>query len=349
MAGRGKGEYPVVSAIVLNYNGTHHLPACLHSLKEQDWANLELIVADNASTDNSRAVTELFGARFHQMGKNYGFCIANNAAARIAKGDFLFFVNNDMRFDRECVSRMMRIVLSDDSIFSADPKELDWEGTRGVHHALRFTRGTFFHKGFLPWVAYTAFDAAIKVPFGCAGAMLVRKSMFEELAGFDETFLFDFEEVDLSWRAWLRGWGTIFVPDAHVFHKGRATFNTVAQRQNPIEGGGNYTFAMLRRINGQKNFFRFVLKTMPPRIVAQVFSREVLRIIGHALVGDRTVAKIRFHALASTVAHLPSILRARREVLSKTVTSSEALIHRFMINHQVPSSPALHPETVERG
>jgi GT2 family glycosyltransferase len=344
LAGRGKAEYPVVSAIVLNYNGAHHLPACLHSLKEQDWANLELIVADNASSDNSHEVAESFGARFHQMDRNYGFCIANNSAARTAKGDFFFFVNNDMWFDHECVSRMMRIVLSDDSIFSADPKELDWEGTRGVHHALRFTRGTFFHKGFLPWVAYTAFDAAIEVPFGCAGAMLVRRSMFEELAGFDETFFIDFEEVDLSWRAWLKGWRTVYAPDALVFHKMQATY-----KESVSKLGERNPFIMKRRVSGEKNYLRFVLKTMPIRIVAMVLVREVLRILRHGLLKDRPVAKIRLHALASTVVSLPSILSARREVLSKTVTSSEALIHRFMMSPEVPLSPALHPETAERG
>jgi GT2 family glycosyltransferase len=348
LAGRGKAEYPVVSVIVLNYDGAHHLPACLRSLNDQDWPNLEIIVADNASRDNSREIVESFGARFHQMDRNYGFCIANNSAARTAKGDFLFFVNNDMRFERDCISRMMRVVLASHTIFCADPKELDWEGTRIIHHGLRFKEGSFFHWGFLPWVDYSGLDAPIEVPFGCAGAMLVRASMFEELRGFDETFVFDFEEVDVCWRAWLRGWETIYVPGAHVFHKLGGTLSTIAENQNTVEKGGVHTFRMLRRISGQKNFFRFVLKTMPPRILAQVFSREVLRIIGHALVGDRTVARIRFHVFVSTLAHLPSILSARKEALSKTVTSSEMLIRRFMVPPEMLLSPAFGPETAER-
>ena len=60
--------------------------------------------------------------------------------------------------------------------------------------------------------------------------MLVRASMLLELGGFDETFFMDFEDIDLCWRAWLRGWESVYVPDAWVRHRVGAVTTTAVCR-----------------------------------------------------------------------------------------------------------------------
>ncbi|MFH1314601.1 MAG: glycosyltransferase family 2 protein [Candidatus Eisenbacteria bacterium] len=322
---------PLVSVIVLNYNGAGLLPECLSSLSGQDWPNLEIIVADNASHDNSREVTESCGAHFHAMDRNYGFSYTNDHAAAAANGDFLFFVNNDMKFDASCISRMMGLILADDRVFSADPKQLDWAGNKIVHHALRFAPGTFFHRSILPWVDIVPQDGPIEVPFGCAGAMLARKSMFDQLGGFDKEFLFDFEDVDLSWRAWLKGWKTVHVPEALVYHKICGTFKTVANTQSDVAGKAAQDFTTLRMISGQKNYLRFILKTMSPGLVSLVLVRELLRIAGHAVLRHKAIAYVRLRAFATVLKTLPAIMRARKLALDGATTDSRTLIKRFMV------------------
>jgi GT2 family glycosyltransferase len=323
-------DSPLVSVIVLNYNGAHLLAECLGSLLKQDWPNIEIIVADNASHDSSREVAESCGARFHAMDGNYGFSYTNDHAAAAARGEFLFFVNNDMKFDRSCISHMMELVLADDVIFSADPRQLDWEGNRIVHHALRLAPGTFFHESILPWVGVVPLDGRMEVPFGCAGAMLVRRSMFDQLGGFDEEFLFDFEDVDLSWRAWLKGWKTVYVPEALVFHKICGTFNAVANNRSDVGGRSADDFTTLRMISGQRNYLRFVLKTMSPDLISLVLARELLRIVGHAVLLHKTIASIRLRAFAMVLRVLPAILKARRLTLDGASTNSKTLIKKFM-------------------
>ena len=102
-------ERPLVSTLVLNWNGAHLLPDCLATLATQDWPAHEVVVVDNGSRDDSAAVTARYPARWLPMGDNLGFTRAYNRAVRDAKGEFLFFVNNDMRFLPECVGRLAEL------------------------------------------------------------------------------------------------------------------------------------------------------------------------------------------------------------------------------------------------
>src|SRR5689334_8774054 len=96
-----KPSFPLISVIVLNYNGLPWIERCLDSLRKQTIAReVEVIVADNLSTDGSDQLAEkliptVLNGRFIQNGANLGFCEGNNRAAGAASGEYLFFLNND--------------------------------------------------------------------------------------------------------------------------------------------------------------------------------------------------------------------------------------------------------------
>src|ERR1700746_2775013 len=100
---------PVVSAIIANFNGARHLRLCLPSLLSQSYTSLEVIVVDNASSDESGQVVREFGVKWLPLTNNIGLAPALNRGAAIATGDLLLFLKNDMRFDQrfvaECVFR----------------------------------------------------------------------------------------------------------------------------------------------------------------------------------------------------------------------------------------------------
>ncbi|MDQ3086760.1 MAG: glycosyltransferase, partial [Actinomycetota bacterium] len=122
------------------------------------------------------------------------------------------------------------------------------------------------------------------------GAMLVRREQMLELGGFDETFFMDFEDIDLCWRAWLRGWESVYVPDAFLRHR----------------VGAVTTAAILpsRLRSSHHNLLRFALKCLPVTDAARVVAGEVLRLPRHpSLIAP---------ALLAIARELPEILRERR-------------------------------------
>jgi GT2 family glycosyltransferase len=122
--------------------------------------------------------------------------------------------------------------------------------------------------------------------------MLVRRELFLELGGFDETFFMEWEDLDLCWRAWLRGWGSIHVPNAWLRHRvGAATTRRVLPK---------------RLASSHHNLTRFALKCLPWRAVTWVIVGELLRLPRH----PRLIAP----ALAAVAVELPAILRERRKI-----------------------------------
>src|SRR5713101_3531891 len=113
-------EKPVVSVVIVNWNGAEHLRICLPSLLSQSFTSLEIIVVDNASEDDSADVAREFHVRLMRLEKYLFLAPALNRSAALALGDFLLFVNNDMRFDCDFVSALVETLRNDDSVFAAD-------------------------------------------------------------------------------------------------------------------------------------------------------------------------------------------------------------------------------------
>jgi len=179
----------LVSVIVLNYNGAHLLPECIESLQKQDYKDIEIIVADNASNDNSIQVAKSYGVKIHKMEENRGFSFTNNSAAKIANGESIFFVNNDMKFEKNCISELVKEISKDPDIFAVDPLQYNWDGTEVIHGGTAIKKSGL--KNWFPFIYVdylSVIDKKIEVPWGCAGSLMVRKKMFEKLNGFDNTF-----------------------------------------------------------------------------------------------------------------------------------------------------------------
>ncbi len=215
---------PAVSAIIVNWNGAQHLRVCLPSLLSQTFTSLEIIVVDNGSSDDSAEVATEFQVRWLGLKENMGLAPALNRGAAIAPGDFLLFVNNDMRFDPGFVAALVEPLLKDDQIFATDGMQYNWEGTTAGHLAARLTNVR--PKGqssveLVPGLYFFQEPAAAATPvfMGSAASMMVRRAHFEKLRGFDERLPLGYEDVELCWRAWIRAWKTVYIPKAACWHR----------------------------------------------------------------------------------------------------------------------------------
>jgi GT2 family glycosyltransferase len=215
-----------VSLIVVNLNGLEHLPALFDSIRDLRFpqGSIEIVLVDNGSTDGSvRWVKEKCPhARIIENERNEGFASACNRGASNAEGEWLAFVNNDMRLDPDWLDRMFQAIEeSGEETVCAGSRILSWDGTHidFIGGLLTFY-GHSFQKNFdQPVRDVTVSDRPAKTLFACGGAMLIRKDVFAEAGGFDDDYFAYFEDVDLGWRLWILGYEVVFAPSAVAYHK----------------------------------------------------------------------------------------------------------------------------------
>jgi GT2 family glycosyltransferase len=284
---------PDVTAVIGNYQGEYLLPDCLASLNAQTQSPVEVIVVDASSTDRSDAVARAHHARVLRF-PNRGLGFLYNRGAAAAGSDFVLFLNNDVALEPDCIEQLAAALAADHSRFAADAHQLDWEGRRTIHARTTLTPGGLVHE-YLPGLHLDSIvpaDATTETVCANGAAMLVRRDLFDQLGGFDETFFMEWEDLDLCWRAWLRGWATVYVPGASLRHRvGAATNREMAPR---------------RQSSSHHNILRFALKCLPTGAAARVFAGELLR-------WPRQPGAIG-RAFGAVAIELPEILRARKEI-----------------------------------
>lgn len=216
---------PLVSVIVVNWNGAQHLDACFSSLLASRYpaGRLELICVDNGSTDGSR---ELMASRFPTvtlvaLDENRGFTGGNNAGVALARGDVLAFFNNDMRVDPDAIGRLVGAMDATDPCTAA--RVLSWDGRRSD-----FVRGTisFEARGFQEHYGDAVrpeLSAAGESFFPNGGAFALTRAAYDAAGGFDEGFFAYYDDVDLGWGLRLNGARIRVVPEAIVYHRHGAT------------------------------------------------------------------------------------------------------------------------------
>ena len=220
---------PQVSVIVLNYQGARWIERCLESLREQTiFAEIEVIVGDNASSDGSDKLAEGLlqswpNGRFIQHGENLGYCEGNNRAALAAQGGFLFFLNNDAWLEPECLEKLLAEVRVRDAQ-AATPLILNYSDD-----SIQPIWGAGFDLFGLPSFA-TRYDrgSELFMPPGCS--FLIERKLFDQCGRFDKELFMYADELDLSWRVWISGGCAISVPGARLHHR-------LSAQVNPKGGG----------------------------------------------------------------------------------------------------------------
>ncbi len=294
-----------VAAVIGNYNGAPFLEDGVESLRAQDPAPSEIVVVDGASADSGVEVAERLGIRVIRR-PNLGLGHLYNVGVAATTAPYVFLANNDIALEPNCLALLGRALDADESVFAADARQLDWNGVRTIHARTTLTRGRMTRE-YLPGLHLDSNVPADEVtPTVCANgaAMMVRRSQFEKLEGFDETFFMEWEDLDVCWRAWLHGWATLYVPDAVVRHRvGAVTTSDVQPR---------------RSASSHHNLVRFALKCLPRGAAARVVLGELLRLPAH----PRSVTL----GLVSVARQLPGILRARRWAADNNETLFESMV-----------------------
>jgi GT2 family glycosyltransferase len=311
-----------VSAIIVNWNGAQHLRICLPSLLSQSFASLEIVVVDNGSKDDSAEVAREFQARWLPLGRNVGLAPALNRGAKMAAGDFLLFVNNDMRFDPGFVAALIEPLKQNEKTFATEGMQFNWDGSERGHLAARLTnRRPSGHSSteLVPGLYFYQQQEAEKSPVftGSAACMLVRRSFFEELSGFDERLPLGYEDVEICWRAWMRGWQTVYVPQAVCWHR-------VGSSGHSLEGMRMNFRGILR------GRLLLATKLLPVRYAMRTWLASIAG-LGKDVGGWRWLfAKDRIEILSQTAGLVPQLLRERKILFRAAGTTSEQQLNLLL-------------------
>ncbi|MCW4009512.1 MAG: glycosyltransferase family 2 protein [Candidatus Bathyarchaeota archaeon] len=217
---------PLVSIIILNFNGQNYLYNCISSVLESNYSNFEVILVDNASTDQSVALLEnAFGKnqrlKIVRNSENLGFSAGNNVGFRFASGDYVVFLNNDTVVDSQWLTNVIDVLENDVTIGLAQSMLLEIAGSAvqsaGVLYADYLLRGFSIGVGV---AATTEFPEVFEVSFAVGAAMIIKRTLIEQIGLFEPIVPFYYDDTLLSFKVWLAGKRVVTVSTSKVYHKG---------------------------------------------------------------------------------------------------------------------------------
>jgi GT2 family glycosyltransferase len=219
-----------VSVIIVNYNGFEHLKKCVASLLHSEYPFYEIIIVDNASSDDSVSRIKREFEEYKNkiiildLPKNLGFAVGNRIGANKAIGEYLLLLNSDTKVEPSTLSELVNIMDKDLSIGVAQGKILlmDKQDTFDSAGATMNVLGDSRSRG-VNEKDIGQYDRMDEVSYTKGAAMIVRREIWNNLDGFDPLFFVYSEESDFCWRVWLSGYRVVFAPSAKVYHIGAAT------------------------------------------------------------------------------------------------------------------------------
>lgn len=220
----GQGGNPLVSIVVLNYNGANWLPKCFETIRGQTLiAQIETIMVDNNSSDNSVAVAREWFAKLPMATivrnpDNLGFCEGNNSGARVAQGRWLFFLNNDTWLEPDC---MEKLAGGTERLGAAASTPLVLNYPDNSYQDFGFYGFDLF--GLPSPSAVANRTREIFIAGGCS--YFIRTEVFNQVGMFDSEFFIYSDDSDLSWRVWIAGYRVAGIFEARLHHRGAAGVN----------------------------------------------------------------------------------------------------------------------------
>ncbi len=226
----------VAKIVILNWNGVGHLRRFLPSVVAAAPSGVEVVVADNGSTDDSVSVlgSEFPTVRIVRLDRNYGFAGGYNRALRQVEADYYILLNSDVETPSGWLDPLLDTLERNPDVAVVSPKLISSEDRRMFEYAgaaggyIDFLGYPFCRGRILRTVEEDRgqYDDARDLFWVSGAAFCCRADVFRALGGFDDDFFAHMEEIDLCWRMQLAGYRVRVVPASRVYHLGGGTLQT---------------------------------------------------------------------------------------------------------------------------
>lgn len=305
-------EWPKVTVVIVNWNGAYFLERCLTSLMAQSAVPAEVILVDNASSDDSLEIARRFtSVRLLAQEWNTGFARGNNLAIKAAseESEWVALLNPDAF----AVPRWLEALLA----AAESHPEFDVFGSKLVNAAdstLLDGTGDAYHMSGLAWrtahgtPVSSLSESECEIFSACAAAALYRRSALIELGGFDEDFFCYVEDVDLGFRLRLAGYRCLYVPQSVAHHVGSGT-----------TGGRHSDFSVY---HGHRNLVWTFVKNIPGALFWLLLPLHVaLNLVSIVWFALRGQSRVILRAKWDAVLGLPKMWRKRQQIQAARVAS----------------------------
>ncbi|MCK9379411.1 MAG: glycosyltransferase [Candidatus Moranbacteria bacterium] len=314
-----KYDQDIVDVITLNFNGKKYLEPLFNSLRKQTYNNIRVTMVDNGSDDGSAdyVINKFPWVNVIRSKKNLFFSRGNNLAVSKTKGEYIFFVNNDVILERDAIQNLIDTMkekgkyniasIAAKMLFCKNKKIIDSAGVVMTSNGAPFNRGV----GQIDIGQY----GQIEEIFGaCFGAVLVRRNVYENIIGpLDNSYFGYFEDVDWSFRARIFGYKSYFCPNAIIYHDHSGTSKKL---------GYEWKYYLIHR-----NFLKTIIKNFKFKGMLFKGGRKTLELINHLRKTDNSkrrwsIIKILAHITFS----LPGLIKKRIIIQSKRCVSDHECI-----------------------
>ncbi|MBL0155271.1 MAG: glycosyltransferase family 2 protein [Chitinophagaceae bacterium] len=226
-------QLPKIAVVILNWNGRNYLEQFLPVLMQSGYPQMEVVVADNGSADDSIAFLQANypSVRLIRFDKNHGFARGYNLALQQVESEYYVLLNSDVEVVPGWLEPMLALLEKDKTIAACQPKILSWKDKKTFEYA--GAAGGWLDKYGYPFAKGRIFDVTEEdhgqydqtepIFWASGAALFIRASVFHEVKGFDEYFFAHQEEIDLCWRIQLSGYQIYSCPASVVYHIGGGT------------------------------------------------------------------------------------------------------------------------------
>jgi len=229
-------KVPKVAAVILNWNGKNFLEKFLPSVVSSTYPALEIVVGDNASTDDSiEFLHKNYPAiRIIQNDNNYGFAGGYNRILEHLDTEYFILLNSDVEVSPGWIEPVIHLMESEIYIAVAQPKILSYSQKDHFEYAgaaggyldslgYPFCRGRIFDT---VEEDHRQYDDQSEIFWASGAALFIKRKYWVEIGGLDPDFFAHMEEIDLCWRLKNKGYMIVFCPESKVYHVGGGTLNS---------------------------------------------------------------------------------------------------------------------------
>lgn len=327
---------PKVAVVILNYNTQALLQEFLPFVLASTYKNIEVVVADNGSSDNSKEwLQEAYPAiRLINLKQNWGFAEGYNKALEQVEADYYVLLNSDVEVTPNWIEPILQRMEQEPGVAAAQPKILaqkqrntfEYAGAAGGwidYLGYPFCRGRIFQTVEEDRKQY---DSVQEIFWASGAALFIKASLFRQIGGFDPSYFAHLEEVDLCWRLKRAGFRILAVPNSTVYHVGGATL----EYENPQKTYLNFRNSLFTLVkNESSGKLRWLLPT---------------RLVLDGVAGMLFLLQGRFrHVQAIVKAHW-SFFPVYRQVLAKRRQDYEQ-IQRISIQPE-PNRVGIYPKSI---